>query len=105
MGNHEAVFTGGEYSCFVKCYQSLHIFFKQNVKVCVCVCVLIGEVLLTLGSPRQGENMQLNEESRGSSETHDEFRIIYIKEEEPSDDEFLCESLNHTRESAACSSL
>lgn len=71
----------------------------------MCVYALIGEVLLTLGSPRQGENVQLNEESRESSEVHEEFKIIYIKEEEPSDDEFLCESLNHTLESAACSSL
>lgn len=67
--------------------------------------MLISPFFFTHGSLREGENMQLNEDTRESN-LHSELKIIYIKEEEPNNDEYLCESslcLNNTlHDSAPC---
>lgn len=69
------------------------------------MCMLIGGFFFTYGLLRKGKNMQLNEDTCESS-MHNELKIIYIKEEEPNDDEYLCESslsLNNTlHDSASC---
>lgn len=79
--------TSGKYSHSMTCCLS-HI--KPSL--------LIGEFLFTHGSLQEGKNMQLNEDTCESN-MHNELKIIYIKEEEPQEDEYLCErclSLNNT---------
>lgn len=53
--------------------------------------LLISGLMFTCGLFQEGRNMKINQDSCESNE-HKELKMICVKEEEPDDDEYLCES-------------